>query len=237
MNWKLPEHIAIIMDGNGRWATQRGLPRKEGHKRGSETIISLMDIALEIGLKNISLYAFSTENWKRPITEVHAIFNLLDTFIEERLEEIHSKNVRIWHSGSPKKIPSKSYKKIQNAMKTTAKNKKLNINFCLNYGSHEEILNAFHRIQEKRKKNGKSLEKEISKKELEENLYTYPLPEVDLMIRTGGESRISNFLLWQVAYAELYFTDTLWPDFNRESLVSALDWYSGRIRKFGGLHE
>ncbi len=137
MNWKLPEHIAIIMDGNGRWATAKGYPRKEGHKQGSETIITLMDAALEIGLKNVSLYAFSTENWKRPITEVHSIFNLLDHFIDTKLEEIHSKKVRILHSGSPKKIPSKSLKKIQAAMEKTAKNKKLNINFCLNYGSHE----------------------------------------------------------------------------------------------------
>lgn len=237
MNFKnaLPEHVAIIMDGNGRWATDRGLPRKEGHREGSRAIERLLDTSLEIGLKNISLYAFSTENWKRPVTEVNAIFNLLDEFIDTKLDYIKSRKVRILHSGSRKLIPRSSLKKIDRAIEETASNKNIAINFCLNYGSQNEILNAFNRVIQKRVKQGKSLEKEIKQSEFEENLYTHPLPEVDLLIRTGGEKRVSNFLLWQIAYAEIYFTDILWPDFDRESLTTALEWYIGRVRKFGGL--
>ena len=234
---KLPEHIAIIMDGNGRWATTKGLARKEGHREGSLAIDRLMDLAIEIGLKNISLYAFSTENWKRPITEVRAIFNLLEEFIDSRLDSILSKNIKILHSGSRKMIPSGSLKRIDKAVSATSKNTGIVINFCLNYGSQDEILNAFHKIIQNRIKKNKNLEKEIKIAEFEEALYTYPLPPVDMLIRTAGEKRVSNFLLWQIAYAEIYFTDTLWPDFDKKSLFDALDWYAGRTRKFGGLEK
>ncbi len=234
---KLPEHIAIIMDGNGRWATTKGLARKEGHREGSLAIDRLMDLAIEIGLKNISLYAFSTENWKRPITEVRAIFNLLEEFIDSRLDSILSKNIKILHSGSRKMIPSGSLKRIDKAVSATSKNTGIVINFCLNYGSQDEIMNAFHKIIQNRIKKNKNLEKEIKIAEFEEALYTYPLPPVDMLIRTAGEKRVSNFLLWQIAYAEIYFTDTLWPDFDKKSLFDALDWYAGRTRKFGGLEK
>ncbi len=234
---KLPEHIAIIMDGNGRWATTKGLARKEGHREGSLAIDRLMDLAIEIGLKNISLYAFSTENWKRPITEVRAIFNLLEEFIDSRLDSILSKNIKILHSGSRKLIPAGSLKRIDKAVSATSKNTGIVINFCLNYGSQDEILNAFHKIIQNRIKKNKNLEKEIKIAEFEEALYTYPLPPVDMLIRTAGEKRVSNFLLWQIAYAEIYFTDTLWPDFDKKSLFEALDWYAGRTRKFGGLEK
>ncbi len=231
----IPGHVAIIMDGNGRWATAKDLPRSKGHEAGADAIDRLMEASLEIGLKNISLYAFSTENWKRPASEITSIFGLLDRFIEERLEKVHSRGIRILHSGSKSKIPFLSIKNIEKAIKYTENNTALNINFCLNYGSQEEILSAFKRIMEKRKKNKSNLDKDISEKEFEEALYTYPLPPVDLLIRTAGEQRISNFLLWQIAYAEIYFTDTLWPDFSRDSLNAALDWYKARTRKFGGL--
>ncbi len=234
---KLPEHIAIIMDGNGRWATTKGLARKEGHREGSLAIDRLMDLAIEIGLKNISLYAFSTENWKRPITEVRAIFNLLEEFIDSRLDSILSKNIKILHSGSRKMIPAGSLKRIDRAVSATSNNTGIVINFCLNYGSQDEILNAFHKIIQNRIKKNKNLEKEIKIAEFEEALYTYPLPPVDMLIRTAGEKRVSNFLLWQIAYAEIYFTDTLWPDFDKKSLFDALDWYAGRTRKFGGLEK
>jgi len=234
---KLPEHIAIIMDGNGRWATTKGLARREGHREGSLAIDRLMDLAIEIGLKNISLYAFSTENWKRPITEVRAIFNLLEEFIDSRLDSILTKNIKILHSGSRKMIPTGSLKRIDKAVSATSKNTGIVINFCLNYGSQDEILNAFHKIIQNRVKKNKSLEKEIKIAEFEEALYTYPLPPVDMLIRTAGEKRVSNFLLWQIAYAEIYFTDTLWPDFDKKSLFDALDWYAGRTRKFGGLEK
>jgi undecaprenyl diphosphate synthase len=231
----LPKHVAIIMDGNGRWATSKGLARKEGHREGSNAIDRLMDIALEIGLQNISLYAFSTENWKRPVPEINAIFALLDEFIEKRLDTIKAKGIKVHHSGSRKLIPPGSLKKIDRAKAETAKNKKLTINFCLNYGSQDEILHCFNSIIAERLREKKSLEKEIKKKDIEKHLYTHPLPNVDLLIRTAGEQRISNFLLWQIAYAEVYFTDTLWPDFNREELLKALTWYESRVRKFGGL--
>ena len=177
---KLPEHIAIIMDGNGRWATTKGLARKEGHREGSLAIDRLMDLAIEIGLKNISLYAFSTENWKRPITEVRAIFNLLEEFIDSRLDSILSKNIKILHSGSRKLIPAGSLKRIDRAVSATSKNTGIVINFCLNYGSQDEILNAFHKIIQNRIKKNKNLEKEIKIAEFEEALYTYPLPPVDM---------------------------------------------------------
>lgn len=234
---KLPEHIAIIMDGNGRWATAKGLPRKEGHKEGSLAIDRLMDTAIEIGLKNISLYAFSTENWKRPVSEVRAIFGLLENFIDSRLEAIQSKNIQIKHSGSRKMIPGSSLKRIDKAVERTNKNTGIVINFCLNYGSHDEILTAFNRVIQNRIQKKKSLEKDIKQEELEAALYTHPLPPVDMLIRTAGEKRVSNFLLWQIAYAEIYFTDTLWPDFDRRSLQDALDWYASRTRKFGGLEK
>ncbi|MBP9887025.1 MAG: di-trans,poly-cis-decaprenylcistransferase [Leptospiraceae bacterium] len=225
------------MDGNGRWATTKGLARKEGHREGSLAIDRLMDLAIEIGLKNISLYAFSTENWKRPITEVRAIFNLLEEFIDSRLDSILSKNIKILHSGSRKLIPAGSLKRIDRAVSATSKNTGIVINFCLNYGSQDEILNAFHKIIQNRIKKNKNLEKEIKIAEFEEALYTYPLPPVDMLIRTAGEKRVSNFLLWQIAYAEIYFADTLWPDFDKKSLFEALDWYASRTRKFGGLEK
>jgi len=237
MSTELPKHIAIIMDGNGRWAKSRGLSRSEGHREGSLAIERLMEVALEIGLENISLYAFSTENWKRPISEIQSIFKLLNEFIETRLEKIQKNGIRILHSGTSSKIPFTSYKKVRKAVKLTEKNNRLTLNFCLNYGAKEELLSAYNRILKTRKQAKISLEKEITEQELEAHLYTYPLPPVDLLIRTAGEQRVSNFLLWQIAYAELYFTDTLWPDFDRQSLFQALEWYSKRVRKFGGLNE
>ena len=231
----LPEHVAIIMDGNGRWATSKGLPRKDGHKEGSFAIDRLLEISLELGLKNISLYAFSTENWKRPISEINAIFELLNFFIEDRLTFIKEKGIRVLHSGAKSKIPILSNKKIENAIEETKNNTKLNLNFCLNYGGHEEILQSFNKILENKLKFNDKTEKEITIEDIEKYLYTYPLPPVDLLIRTAGEQRISNFLLWQIAYAEIYFTNTLWPDFNKEALITALDWYNNRVRKFGGL--
>jgi undecaprenyl diphosphate synthase len=231
----LPQHVAIIMDGNGRWATSRGLSRKEGHKEGSYAIDRLLDAALHLGLKNISLYAFSTENWKRPVSEITAIFELLDFFIEDRLQKISERGIKVLHSGAKSKIPLPSIKKIEKAIETTSQNETLRLNFCLNYGGQEEILHAFNSILSHREQMQLSLEKEITSEELEKFLYTHPLPPVDLLIRTAGEQRVSNFLLWQIAYAELYFTNTLWPDFNQEALFCALEWYEKRVRKFGGL--
>lgn len=231
----IPNHIAVIMDGNGRWASSKGLKRTEGHREGAKTIDRLMDDAIEFGLKNISLYAFSTENWKRPVLEIKAIFDLLIEFINDRLDNIHSKGIRIQHSGSRKRIPASALKSIDAAVAKTKKNKVLTINFCLNYGSKDEILHAFNEAMKERKINRKDLSAPMKEREFEKYLYTYPLPAVDLLIRTAGEQRISNFLLWQIAYSEIFFTNTLWPDFNRDSLVDALKSYEHRVRKFGGL--
>jgi undecaprenyl diphosphate synthase len=231
----VPSHIAVIMDGNGRWATSKGLKRTEGHREGAKAIDRLMDDAIEFGLKNISLYAFSTENWKRPVLEVKAIFELLIEFINDRLDQIHAKGIRIQHSGSRKRIPASALKSIDTAVEKTKKNKVLTINFCLNYGSKDEILHAFNQAMQDRKANKKDLSAPMKEREFEKYLYTYPLPAVDLLIRTAGEERISNFLLWQIAYSEIFFTNTLWPDFNRDSLVEALKSYEQRVRKFGGL--
>lgn len=223
------------MDGNGRWAKQKGLERKDGHREGSNAIDRLLDVSLELKLHNISLYAFSTENWKRPPTEVTAIFDLLDEFIDNKLGKLIEKGVKVHHSGSKNRIPKKSLQKIEEAILKTEKNKKLHLNFCLNYGSQDELVNCFNSIIQHRKENSIPLDKEIKISDIEKHLYTYPLPPVDLLIRTAGEKRLSNFLLWQSAYSEIYFTDILWPDFSRESLIEALEWYSSRVRKFGGL--
>ncbi|TGK10054.1 isoprenyl transferase [Leptospira fletcheri] len=232
---KLPRHVAVIMDGNGRWATAKGLPRSQGHRAGADAIDRLMDASLSIGLENVSLYAFSTENWRRPITEIRSIFDLLVEYIESRLEPIAEKGIRILHSGSRKRLSAKVLSKIDKAIEVTRKNRNLTVNFCLNYGSQEELLSAFGKLLEDRQKKRIGRGKPVSAKELEKYLYTYSLPPVDLLIRTAGEQRLSNFLLWQSAYAELFFCDTLWPEFDRKSLESALDWFAGRTRKFGGL--
>ncbi len=231
----IPKHVAVIMDGNGRWATSRGLKRSEGHRAGANSVDRLLDIALEHKIEAVSLYAFSTENWKRPVTEVRAIFNLLIEFIDTRLDEMQEKGIRIVHSGSQQRLKNDVIRKIEFAAQATKKNKKLIANFCLNYGSKEEILSGVSRLLAARKLAKQALDKPIRESEFEKYLYTYPLPAVDLLIRTAGEQRISNFLLWQIAYAELYFTDTLWPDFGKEAFESSLLFFESRKRKFGGL--
>lgn len=231
----LPRHIAVIMDGNGRWATSRGLKRSDGHREGAVAIDNLMDSALELGLEFVSLYAFSTENWKRPVTEVKAIFDLLVEFISSRLDTIHSRGIQVKHSGSRNRIPKKALDSIDRAVTLTKKNKNLVVNFCLNYGSQNEILTTVDRVLEARKSRGKKLDSPFTAKEFEKYLYTFPLPPVDLLIRTAGEERISNFLLWQIAYSEVYFTDVLWPEFDKEALWESLRCYEKRNRKFGGL--
>jgi undecaprenyl diphosphate synthase len=234
---RLPKHIAVILDGNGRWAKQRNLPRSEGHRQGGENLKKLIDVILELEIPYISLYTFSTENWKRPKSEIQSLWNLLQEFFTKYLEECKQKQICIKVSGDISKLPKASQEILNKAVQETKKNKRLLANFCINYGSQQEILRAVNQIIqikiEQYKNTGKISDVKI--KEFEKHLYTYPLPSVDLLIRPGGEQRISNFLLWQCAYAELYFTDVLWPDFSREELFKALEWYSGRERRFGGL--
>jgi undecaprenyl diphosphate synthase len=234
---RLPKHIAIILDGNGRWAKQRNLLRSEGHRQGGENLKKLIDVILELEIPYISLYTFSTENWRRPKSEIQSLWNLLQEFFTKYLEECKQKQICIKVSGDISKLPKASQEILNKAVQETKKNKRLLANFCINYGSQQEILRAVNQIIqikiEQYKNTGKISDVKI--KEFEKHLYTYPLPSVDLLIRPGGEQRISNFLLWQCAYAELYFTDVLWPDFSREELFKALEWYSGRERRFGGL--
>ncbi len=227
---KIPAHVGIIMDGNGRWAKQRNLPRSEGHKYGADVIEPLMDCAIELGVKAVSLYAFSVENWSRPVSEVKGLWELLEYFFKTKLELIKSKDIQIRHSGSLSRLPSSTKKMIIKAVEETKKNKTIILNFCVNYGGRQEIIKAFNEWLATAKEG-----ELITEKKLEKHLYTAGLPELDLLIRTSGEYRISNFLLWQLAYTELYFTDVLWPDFSPEELRKAVAEFQKRERRFGGL--
>jgi undecaprenyl diphosphate synthase len=227
---KIPSHIAIIMDGNGRWAKKNSLPRSEGHRRGSEIIEPLMDAAIDMGIRAVSLYAFSTENWIRPKAEILSLWKLLDYFFSEKIESIKAKGIQVRHSGFLDRLPRHSIRSIQNAIDLTRKNRKLVLNFCLNYGGRQDIVHAVNSWI-----GGKGQTERISAKDIEKGLLTAGLPDIDLLIRTGGESRISNFLVWQVAYAELVFMDVLWPDFRAHHLHKAVYEYQQRERRFGGI--
>jgi undecaprenyl diphosphate synthase len=227
---KIPSHIAIIMDGNGRWAKKKSLPRSEGHKRGAEIIEPLMDAAIDIGIRAVSLYAFSTENWIRPRAEILTLWKLLDYFFNTKIDSIKAKGIRIRHSGFLDRLPGSSKRTIQNAVDATRENRKLVLNFCLNYGGRQDIVQAVNGWID-----GRHSRERISAKDIEKGLLTAGLPDVDLLIRTGGEYRISNFLVWQVAYAELVFQDVLWPDFKPYHLYKAVYEYQQRERRFGGI--
>jgi undecaprenyl diphosphate synthase len=227
---KVPQHIAVIMDGNGRWAKKRGLPRTEGHKVGAEVIEKLTDAALTLKIKCVSLYAFSTENWSRPVGEINTLWNLLQKFFDEKLPSLIEKNVKVYHSGFINGLPKNVQKAISKAISETAENTGLKLNFCLNYGSRQELVEAVNAWTVERGNKEK-----LTEKKLESYLFTRDLPDVDLMIRTSGEMRISNFLLWQIAYAELYFTDVFWPDFTDEELYKAVLNFQNRNRRFGNI--
>jgi len=233
----IPRHLAVIMDGNGRWAKKKGLPRLEGHRKGAEIVQNLLDTSLKLKIKYISLYAFSTENWKRPKLEIKGLFEILNDFIALRLSEMHEKGVRILISGDISKLPQKSQNLLKDAISLTRKNKKITVNFCLNYGGRAEIhraaenlLKAF--LEEKFNQNKKI---KITEKIFQKYLYTAQLPDIDLMIRTAGEKRISNFLLYQSAYAEFYFTEKTWPEFNESEFLKSIIDFQHRVRKYGGL--
>jgi undecaprenyl diphosphate synthase len=227
---KRPSHVAIIMDGNGRWARKNSLPRAEGHKYGANAIEPLMDSAMELGLKTISLYAFSTENWMRPKSEILSLWKLLEYFFTTKIDVILEKGIRIKHTGFLKKIPSSTKKTIINAVDLTSQNDRITLNFCINYGSQQEIVEAVNNWVPGRKKNEKLCTKKMGKL-----LNPYDLPNVDLLIRTSGEFRLSNFMLWQIAYAELVFLDVLWPDFKPFHLYKSIYEYQNRERRYGGI--
>ena len=230
----IPTHIAIIMDGNGRWAKERLLPRTLGHKAGVEAIRSVIKEGSNLGVKHITLYAFSTENWKRPKLEVEALMNLLNTYLKKELKELHENNVKITTIGDIEVLPIKSLEAVNNAINITKDNTGLNLNIALNYGSRNDIKNAVVDIV-KNCKSGKIDIKDINEDMISIYLSTKSIPDPDLIIRTSGEQRISNFLLWELAYSEFYFTDVYWPDFNEEELRKAIYVYQSRDRRFGGL--
>ena len=230
----IPTHIAIIMDGNGRWAKERLLPRTLGHKAGVEAIRSVIKEGSNLGVKHITLYAFSTENWKRPKLEVEALMNLLNTYLKKELKEIHENNVKITTIGDIEVLPIKSLEAVNNAINITKDNTGLNLNIALNYGSRNDIKNAVVDIV-KNCKSGKIDIEDINEDMISNYLSTKSIPDPDLIIRTSGEQRISNFLLWELAYSEFYFTDVYWPDFNEEELRKAIYVYQSRDRRFGGL--
>lgn len=242
MSQNKPQHVAVVLDGNGRWATQKGLKRSEGHRAGAEAVDRLLQSFLDQKIGFVSLYAFSTENWKRSSDEVSAIWKLLDEFFTRRLEFCLEKGIRIRVSGDRSRLPFTSQRIIEKAISRTAHMDRLVANFCVNYGSRDEITRAATRVNRKRLRALLRFQfhrafSRITEKELERELYTEAIPDVDLLIRPGGEFRISNFLLWQSAYAEFYFTDTLWPDFTEGDLQNALDWFDSRERRFGGRRE
>lgn len=227
----VPRHVGIIMDGNGRWAKQRNLSRAEGHRAGAEVIEPVADCAIQLGIKALSLYALSVENIKiRPVSEIKALWELLEHFFLTRLDTIKGKNIQIRHSGSLSKIPGSTRNVIRKSIDETSTCTGLILNFCVNYGGRQEIIQAVESWLSLGKTGAK-----LTEKKLEKNLYTSGMPELDLVIRTSGEYRISNFFLWQSAYAELIFTDALWPDFRPENLVNAVKEYQKRERRYGGI--
>ena len=234
---KLPAHVAIIMDGNGRWAKKRGKPRTFGHKAGVEALREIIKMSDELGIRALTVYAFSTENWKRSAEEVGALMGLLLEYFRRELEELNRKNVRIRILGDIDGMPKgteRQQQALHQAIEKTQSNTGLLLNIAINYGGQQEIVRAARRLAEKAAA-GTIRPEDITKESLEAELYTAGEPEVDLIIRTSGELRLSNFLLWQCAYAEFYITDPLWPDFNREQYRLALEAYAGRKRRFGGV--
>jgi len=232
----LPRHIGIIMDGNGRWARKRGLPRIAGHNAGIETVRKIVEACGELNIKVLTLYTFSRENWKRPPLEVSALMRLLLTTINREINDLMKKNVKILCIGALEDLPKKTLASMHNAMEKTAGNTGLILNLALSYGSRDEIKKAIIEIAQKVRA-GTIQPEEIDDLVIAQHLQTKDLPDPDLIIRTSGEFRISNFLLWQIAYSELYVTKVLWPDFRKADLIKALQNYLGRERRFGKVTE
>lgn len=233
---KLPKHLAIIMDGNGRWAKQRGLLRALGHESGTKSVKKIIEACAKLGIENLTLYAFSTENWNRPKIEIEALMRILVKSLKKELPTLEHNNIKMNAIGDLDQLPKTAQKELQEVIEKTANNTKLTLTLALSYGSREEIVRAVKNISDKVKNNIISIDT-IDDSIINEHLYTRNLPEVDLLIRTSGEHRISNFLLWQIAYSELYFTDILWPDFKEEDLYEAILSYQKRERRFGKTSE
>jgi undecaprenyl diphosphate synthase len=231
---RLPQHIAVIMDGNGRWAKQRGKPRIFGHRAGAESVRAILDTCARLEIKAVTLYAFSTENWKRPEDEVSGLMQMLKLYLKKELKTVHKNNIRFQAIGKISGLSEDLQRQIADAMKFTAENTGTILSVALNYGGRAEIVEAAKKAAKSLIENGKSLD-DLSEKDIEANLYTNGLPEVDLLVRTSGEFRISNFLLWQLAYSEIYVTPTLFPDFRREEIFKSIIDFQKRERRFGGV--
>ena len=229
---RLPRHIAIIMDGNGRWAKRRLLNRVKGHEKGADTVRTVVRTCREVGIQFLSLYAFSTENWQRPKSEVDALMTLLVKFLKKEQKELAENDIRLQVIGQKERLPAKVLKALREAMDLTRDNSALQLNLALSYGSREEIVQMARKLARK-SKNGQVDPEAIDADVVAKHLYTRDIPDPDLLIRTSGEMRISNFLLWQIAYTEIYVTDTLWPDFNREEFQEILKNYLQRDRRYG----
>ncbi|MCX7927739.1 MAG: isoprenyl transferase [Candidatus Omnitrophica bacterium] len=231
---KLPEHVAIIMDGNGRWARKRHLPRVAGHQQGAERVREIVQAAAELGIKVLTLFAFSTENWARPKEEVNALMRYFEEFLDKELDNLQKNNVRFIAIGRQRPLPENILEKMQNVERLTSSNKGLTLVLAINYGARQEITDAVKQIVENCLQGNLQCD-DINEHTVSSFLYTKDLPDPDLLIRTSGEQRISNFLLWQLSYTEFYFTKTLWPDFSRRHFEQAIKQYSLRQRRFGKL--
>lgn len=226
----VPNHVAIIMDGNGRWAKSRGLPRLAGHQAGTENLRRIIRACVEFGIHYLTIYAFSTENWGRPKEEVEGLLKILETVIEKELAELHQEGVQLRHIGRLEKLPESLRKKVESAIELTKNNHRLTVVVAFNYGGRDEIVHAVESIV----RAGTSPEA-VNDQLISDHLFTKDIPDPDLVIRTSGEMRLSNFLIWQAAYSELYITPVYWPDFGKDELWKALESYCQRNRRFGGL--
>ena len=233
---RLPKHIAIIMDGNGRWAKQKGMLRVIGHENGTKSVREVVEASAELGIKCLTLYAFSTENWNRPKVEVQTLMKLLVKSLKKEIKTLQDNKIKLDAIGCLKELPEKVYNELQEVMDKTKTNDRMTLTLALSYGAREELTHTIKELALKVKNNIISPEK-IDESIINKHLYTQNLPDVDLLIRTSGEQRISNFLLWQIAYAELYFTNVLWPDFKKEDFYEALINYQNRERRFGKTSE
>lgn len=229
-----PDHIAIIMDGNGRWAKARGLPRAVGHERGVEALRRTVEGAQDIGLKNLTVYSFSTENWRRPVAEVNALFGLLKAYVKRDLNRLASEGVRVRILGTREGLPTDILELVERAEARTAENDAFNLCIAFNYGGREEVVRAAQSVAKKMAA-GELKSSELTEEVFAQHLDTSDIPDPDIVVRTSGEYRLSNFLIWQAAYAELVFMDVLWPDFGKAQLLEAIEVYRTRERRFGGL--
>lgn len=229
MEKNIPKHVAVIMDGNGRWAKQRGLLRVEGHKKGADTLEKILKHSVTREVRNLTVYAFSTENWKRPKAEVSALMRLFSKYLDSKKEELKKQGVRLVVSGSKEGISDKLLKKINETEKYLSDCNVLTFNIAFNYGGRKEIIDGINKLLKEEKK-------EITEDTFKNYLYQPDIPDPELVIRTSGEFRVSNFLLWEVAYSEFYITDTFWPDFDEDEYDKALEWFNNRERRFGGVN-